>query len=109
VAAGKRHVRGGLGRERAEVARDPFDSRAPADPECLGLFLVEANGRLGAADLEPQVVLAPGRDLRDHGRADQPRGGLEHHDRDVLRLHSTRDAVTSALEGMRLGANPLRM
>ena len=58
VAAGQCHVGGRLGRERRRVARDPLDAGATADPQGLGLFLVEADRGLGPAQLEPELVLA---------------------------------------------------
>ena len=57
---------------------------AAADPQRLRLLLAERERLLGAVELEPQPVLAPGGDLADDGRAERALVGLELHDRGVL-------------------------
>ena len=45
--------------EKGRIPWHELRGSSSPHPECLGLFLVEGHGRLGAGDLEEQPVLAP--------------------------------------------------
>ena len=74
-------------RRRREHLRIALDNRrllaAPA-PQRLRVLLVEDERFAGAVELEPEPVLAAGRDLADDRRSDRPPVGLELHHRGVL-------------------------
>src|SRR5215207_6789657 len=86
-----------LGRERRRIAIADRGGLASAAPERLGLLLAERERLLGPVDLEPEAVLAPGRDLADHRAADGSPVGLELHHGRVLGLYVPRLARAVAL------------
>ena len=84
VAGRQRRQARGAGRQRGRVAADERRVLAPADPQRLGVLLLERERLVRAVDLEPQAVLAPGRDLADDDRAERAAVGLELQDHGVL-------------------------
>src|SRR5690606_23422103 len=74
----------GVGAERLGVADEDGAAFAAAEPQRLGLLLVEGHGGARAGDLEVEPVLASGGDLADDGGADHAALGGELEGDDVL-------------------------
>src|ERR1700734_3133035 len=76
MARGQGVVPGGLARQRVTV--QDLGALPSAEQQRLRVLLIERDAVLGAVDLEPQAVLPPGRDLRDHEAAAGSLAGAEH-------------------------------